>query len=193
MKSILVSREERIRRIRNTFVMLVWTAARQFSQELQNFGLTLPQFVALASLVAHGRSCTMSDLTKTTLQDPPTMTGIVDRLIRMQAVQRTRSETDRRIVLVQATPAGVELVKRIRDRMDHEVADYAIFTDEITEPDRLLDYFEQLLEYILRLHLKRRHSLGDADLDAEIEKLRRFLRDPFEQAKPEAEVQAAAQ
>jgi DNA-binding MarR family transcriptional regulator len=121
----------------------------------------------------------MSDLTKVTLQDPPTMTGIIDRLIKMQLVQRTRSEADRRVVLVQATPAGTELVRRIRDRMDHDATDYTTLTDELSDPDRLLDYFEQLLEYILRMHLKSRHALGDADLDAEVEKLRLFLREPI--------------
>jgi DNA-binding MarR family transcriptional regulator len=186
MPAVAVPREERIKRIRDTFIMLVWTAARQLSQELQVFGLTLPQFVALVSLVAYKRPCAMSDLTKITLQDPPTMTGIVDRLIKTELVKRTRSEIDRRVVLVQATPAGIELVRQIRNRMDDEVADYAIFADaELAAPDRLLEIFEQLLEYSLRLQLKRRHSLGDADLDAEIEKLRIFLRDPFFSATPE--------
>ena len=41
-----VPREERVKRIRDTFIMLVWVFARLFSQELQRFGLTLPQFVA---------------------------------------------------------------------------------------------------------------------------------------------------
>lgn len=192
--SVTEPRKERIKRIRDTFIMLVWTAARQFSQELQEFGLTLPQFVALVSLVARKHPCTMSDLTKITLQDPPTMTGIVDRLIKMQLVQRTRSETDRRIVLVQATPAGVELVKQIRNRMDDKISDSGVFTDnEIADPDQLLGYFEQLVEYILRLHLKRRHSLGDADLDTEIEKLRLFLRDPFRPTEPETERQIVPQ
>lgn len=186
MSAITMSKEERIKRIRDTFIMLVWTAARQFSQDLQVFGLTLPQFVALASLVAREHPCAMSDLTKITLQDPPTMTGIVDRLIRMRLVQRTRSESDRRVVLVHATQTGIRLVRQIRNKMDEEVSDYAVFADdELAESDRLLEYFQQLLEYTLRIHLKRRHSLGDADLDAEIEKLRLFLRDPSFSATPE--------
>ena len=84
MTVISVPREERIKRIRATFIMLVWTAARQFSQELQEFGLTLPQFVALAALVAHKHPCTMSDLTKVTVQDAPTMTGIMDRSVSLR-------------------------------------------------------------------------------------------------------------
>jgi len=187
MTVIPISREERIKRIRDTFIMLVWTAARQFSQELQEFSLTLPQFVALAALVAHRHPCTMSDLTKVTLQDPPTMTGIMDRLVKMKLVERTRSETDRRVVLVQATPTGTGLLSRIRDQaLDGVMNDYLAManSDELADIDRLMEIFEQSLEYVLRVHLKRRHSLGDADLDTEIEKIRLFLRNPIGESEP---------
>ncbi len=189
MNVIPVPREERIKRIRDTFIMLVWTAARQFSQELQQFGLTLPQFVALASLAAHKGACTMSDLTRVTLQDAPTMTGIVDRLVKMKLADRTRSESDRRVVLVQATPTGVELLQRIRDQSLNSAMDDFIAlanSDELADLDRLLGVFEQSLEYILRVHLKRRHSLGDADMEVEMEKIQLFLRTPYLSAEPGA-------
>jgi DNA-binding MarR family transcriptional regulator len=187
MNLMSVPREERIKRIRDTFIMLVWTAARQFSQELQEFGLTLPQFVALAALVAHRRPCTMSDLTKVTLQDPPTMTGIVDRLVKMKLAERTRSETDRRVVLVQATSTGIGLLSRIRNQaLDDVMNDYLAManSDELADIDRLMEIFEQSLEYVLRVHLKRRHSVGDADLDTEIQKIRLFLRNPISESEP---------
>jgi len=187
MNLMSVPREERIKRIRDTFIMLVWTAARQFSQELQEFGLTLPQFVALAALVAHRRPCTMSDLTKVTLQDPPTMTGIVDRLVKMKLAERTRSETDRRVVLVQATSTGIGLLSQIRNQaLDGVMNDYLAManSDELADIDRLMVIFEQSLEYVLRVHLKRRHSVGDADLDTEIQKIRLFLRNPISESEP---------
>jgi DNA-binding MarR family transcriptional regulator len=184
-----ISREERFKRIRDTFMMLVWTAARQFSQELQEFGLTLPQFVALASLAANKCPCTMSDLTKVTVQDAPTMTGIVDRLVRMKLADRTRSETDRRVVLVQATPAGIELLRRIRDQaLNSGMEEFIALanSDELADLDRLLETFEQSLEYIFRVHLKRRHSSGDADMEAEMEKIQLFLKNPVLSTEPEA-------
>ena len=101
------SREKRIKALKEAFHTLLWIATRQFSQQLQSFGLTYPQFVTLASLAAHKQACTMRDLTNVTFQDPPTMTGIVDRLVRMNLVQRTRSELDRRVVLVRATETGL--------------------------------------------------------------------------------------
>jgi DNA-binding MarR family transcriptional regulator len=189
-----VHREERIKRIRDTFFMLTWVFARQFSQELQRFGLTLPQFVAMAALVGCKQACTMSDLTRVTLQDAPTMTGITDRLVKMKLVERTRSETDRRVVLVQATPAGIELLSRIRaEVLERAKNNYLALadSDELADLDRLLEFFEQSLEYVLRIHLKRRHSLDAAELDIEIEKIRSFLKDPIDDNEPEFQEQVA--
>lgn len=190
MSVMSVPREERIRRIRDAFIMLAWVFARLFSQELQRFGLTLPQFVALAALAGCKEACTMSDLTRVTLQDAPTMTGITDRLVKMKLVARTRSEADRRVVLVQATPAGSKLLSRIRDEvLERTRNDYLALADdgELADLDRLLEFFEQSLEYVLRVHLKRRHSLDNPELDVEIEKIRSFLKSPIDVNEPEVQ------
>lgn len=99
-------RVEQIKAVINAFDSLMWLAARQFSQWLQRtFGLTYPQFMALAALAAHRQACPMRELTSAIFEDPATLTGIIDRLVKMKLVQRTRSETDRRVMFVQATPA----------------------------------------------------------------------------------------
>ncbi len=168
------AREDQIKAIKDAFHSLLWIATRQFSQRLQSFGLTYPQFIALASLTAHRQACTMRDLTNVTFQDPPTMTGIVDRLVKMKLVQRSRSQTDRRVVLVQATPAGIDLVHQVKEEMiQDDLTAYAALTDHD------LTTLEQLLRYLLRMHLGQYMSLQDADLDAAVEKLQRFKSDPI--------------
>lgn len=193
MTIISVSREERIKSIRDTFITLMWVFARQFSQELQRFGLTLPQFVAMAALVGCKQTFTMSDLTRVTLQDAPTMTGIMDRMVKMKLVERTRSETDRRVVLVQATPTGIELLGQIREEvLERAKNNYLALaaSDELDDLDRLLEFFEQSLEYALRVHLKRRHSLDAAELDVEIEKIRSFLKGSLDEDQATLQEQA---
>jgi DNA-binding MarR family transcriptional regulator len=176
----LPNREEHIRAIHDAFIALMWISRRQFSQRLQNFGLTHPQFITLAALAAHKQACTMTDLINVTFQDAPTMTGVIDRLVKMKLVERTRSEVDRRVVLVQAAPAGVDLVNQIENEiLCDDSSSYASLTDE----DLLA--MEQLLRHILRAHLGRYASLQESDLDAEIEKLRRFKRDPIHYAQLE--------
>ena len=168
------TREEQIKTIKDIFVSLMWIAARQFSHRLQAFGLTHPQFIVLASLAAHEQACIMRDLTNVTFQDPPTMTGIIDRLVRMKLVQRTRSESDRRVVLVEATSAGIELVKRIREEsMQEDMKGYTAFSDDA------LSTLEQALRHLLRMHVGQYASLQGAELDAEIEKLQDFRNDPI--------------
>lgn len=174
----VLSREERIVRIKDTFQALMWIATRQFSQMLQSFGLTHAQFMALGMLASHGQACTMSDLTAITFQDAPTMTGIIDRLVKMKLVQRTRSEIDRRVVLVEATPAGVELVQQIEaEIMQRHQACYEGLGDD------QLSLLEHLLRYIVRVHLAEYKSLDDTQLATEIQKLQNFKKDPFYYAK----------
>ena len=171
-------RKERINMLRNTFRALIWITTRHFSQQLQQFGLTFPQFITLAALAAHKQACTMSDLTHVTFQDPPTLTGIINRLVKMGLVARTRSETDRRIVLVQATESGVNLIDKIHDyTMNLEYSCYANLSDEE------LDVFEQLLHYLLRSHIRRYKDLPDTEMEAVIEELQMFINDPIYYAK----------
>ncbi|MBN1991263.1 MAG: MarR family transcriptional regulator [Anaerolineae bacterium] len=178
--TISISREERIRAIKDSFHYLMWVALRQLTHLLQPFGLTFPQYITLASLAAHQQACPMRDLTNVTFQDPPTMTGIIDRLVKMELVQRSRSEVDRRIVLVEATPAGMNLVKRINAEMVQDaLTGYARLSDDE------LAMLEQLFTHKLRMHVGRYKSLAADEWDAEIEKLRRFVSDPIHYAKLE--------
>lgn len=172
-------RVDRIRRISGTFTVLMWIAKRRFFQLLQSYGLTPPQFISLAALSMHHEPYTMSDLTSITLHDPPTMTGIIDRLVRMGVVQRSRSKSDRRVVLVQATPLGVDLVKQIQENLlNDSLTVYEILTDEE------LAGIERVFTDVLRQ--VRRYLLAEGtDLDARLNKLESFMCDPVAYAKNE--------
>jgi DNA-binding MarR family transcriptional regulator len=174
------SRDERIKRIVDAFLPLMWFTTRQFSQKLAAFGLTPPQFVALAALSRHHQPCTMSDLTAVTLQDPPTMTGVIDRLVAMKLVQRTRSETDRRVVWVKATPAGADLIKQVTEKSHRDnLPSYAALSDEE------LAAIEQLVESLLRIHISQLASSKGTDVETQIEKLQLFMNDPISYVKSE--------
>ena len=174
------SRDERIKRIADAFVPLMWFTTRQFSQKLAAFGLTPPQFMALVALSKHHQPCTMSDLTAVTLQDPPTMTGIIDRLVAMRLVQRTRSETDRRVVWVQATPTGVDLIKQVMEKSHRD--DMPSFE---TLDDNELIAIEQLVEHLLRIHIDQLASLKGTDVETQFERLQLFMNDPISYVKSE--------
>ena len=166
--------KERIKAIHDAFITLMMISKRRFAQLLQNYNLTPPQFITLAALAAHKKPCTMSDVAEVTFHDAATMTGIINRLVKIKLVQRTRSETDRRVVLVQIAPGGSKLVEEINERaLEESFGGYSTLTEEE------LDALEQLLQYLIRMHLGRYKSLKDADLDAEIKRLQQFMNDPI--------------
>jgi DNA-binding MarR family transcriptional regulator len=180
-------RTERIKALNEAFLSLMWIATKQFSQRLQAHGLTFPQFIALAALVAHKQACTMRDLTNVTFQDPPTMTGIVNRLVKMKLVERSSSDLDRRLVLVQATPSANELIEQIEaEKLAHDLSGYAVLSDDD------LTTLGQLLRHVLRMHATRYGARPDIDLDAKLDQQLLFIRDPIRFEKLDTTRQAGA-
>ena len=92
--------------VADLLVVLGWLERRMFSHRLAKHDLTIPQFFALLTILQNEEGCTMGMLAEHTHQCSATMTGIVDRLIKMDLVERGRAETDRRIVLVHLTEKG---------------------------------------------------------------------------------------
>jgi len=81
------------------------------SRELAStFGLTGPQLVCLRVIGQH-KSLTPSKLAQEVSLSQATITGIIDRLAARQLVTRDRSATDRRLVSVEITAAGRDLIR----------------------------------------------------------------------------------
>jgi DNA-binding MarR family transcriptional regulator len=168
------SRSDHIKRLHNTAMLAMTVHKRWFVQKLQTYDITVAQFITLAALVGHSKPSTMSDLTNVTFQDAPTTTGVIDRLVKMEMVERTRSQTDRRVVLVEPTPAGEALIKKINTDLHGEaIESYATLSDE------QLITFEQLLNHFIRMYLKEYVAAG-VDLEEALHKLDIFIKDsPF--------------
>ena len=85
---------------------------QDYSQTVySHFGITGPQLWVLKTLHQND-SLPLGELSKGMYLNPSTITGVVDRLERKGLVSRGRNEKDRRVVKVQLTPKGTELVKR---------------------------------------------------------------------------------
>lgn len=105
---------EQVAPIERLLLRVAWLEQRRFAQDLNDFGLTVPQFFVLRSILLCGQQCTMGKLADHTLQCSATMTGIVNRLARMGLVSRERDARDRRRVLVELTSAGSEVLQKVR-------------------------------------------------------------------------------
>jgi DNA-binding MarR family transcriptional regulator len=129
-----------ISRIAQVTGQLIWLGNKRFAQQLATYGLTPPQYFTLVSLFFQERPRSMHILAEITHQDAATVTGIVDRLIKLGYVSRQRGEDDRRKVYVTLEEAGREVVEAIR-QINHENwqrAFSALSQDELEEMLRML-------------------------------------------------------
>ena len=110
-------REERLEQdaaeLETITTRLGWIMRRQMHRELDSFGLTVPQFMALLCIQGSDQGCSMSELAESSHQVSATMTGIVDRLVERGWVNRQRDRRDRRALIVELTPQGKALVQHI--------------------------------------------------------------------------------
>jgi DNA-binding MarR family transcriptional regulator len=77
---------------------------------VRNHQLTSPQLVCLREIRRDGET-TPSALARRISLSQATVTGILDRLAARGLISRTRSETDRRRVLLRLTPEGEQLAR----------------------------------------------------------------------------------
>ena len=75
-------------------------------------GLTGPQIWTIKVVHNHG-PINISDIAKRMFLHPTTILGIIDRLEARGLVSRTRSKDDRRVIWVELTPSGRNLVDSV--------------------------------------------------------------------------------
>lgn len=93
-------------------------AKNQEVKRLARYSLTLPQYFAMSALEDNG-TCMMSGMGEELGLTMGTVTGIVDRLVRENLVERCSDNSDRRIVLARLTQKGLKLIRRIhQDRVE---------------------------------------------------------------------------
>ncbi|HET7011178.1 MAG TPA: MarR family transcriptional regulator [Anaerolineales bacterium] len=97
---------------------LWWRVRRELAEDLDPFRLTVAQYVPLVYLATARREVGMAELAQASLQDPATMTAIVDLLVRRGWVARRRSSSDRRRVAVRLTLRGRALLRAVPRRLD---------------------------------------------------------------------------
>lgn len=74
--------------------------------------ITLPQLWTLA-LVAEHKTCTMRMLAQALGLKSSTVTGLVDRLVKLGLLKRFNSQTDRRVVLAEIMPKGRKILEHL--------------------------------------------------------------------------------
>ncbi len=95
-------------RILMNYIQVSQHLSQQFRSHFGKMNLTFPQALALSVLGAEG-PMPISKLAEKMGSANSTISGIVDRLERLELAKRTRSELDHRVIYVEATAKYVEL------------------------------------------------------------------------------------
>ena len=89
----------------------------KFRYIFNEFSLTEQQWRILRVLWEHDR-ITLGRLSDLTLIPSPSLSGIIDRLIKANLVSRERSDSDRRMIFVVATQEGRKLEAKVMPRVN---------------------------------------------------------------------------
>lgn len=108
-------------------------------------GTTLPRFDVMAALYHRREGVTMSELGRMLLVSNGNVTAVVDRLEAEVLVRRTPSQTDRRIVFVALTEAGLAAFETLA--ADHEREVDAIFAGLSPED---IDQLKEILKRFVK-------------------------------------------
>lgn len=138
--------------LKQLFVKLNKVRMTMLHTEMKALGLTGPQLFILKELF-QGEPRTIGDLSKAVELSNSTVTGIIDRLVRADLVERHRDEKDRRVVWIRPTTSCLLMKSDLFDRIRTEFYDelQAEFTPEqfalLKEMlEKLIVYFEKKLE-----------------------------------------------
>ena len=92
---------------------------RETTKISASYGLTFPQFMVLEALL-HKESMTVGEIKDTILSSNGTIPVIINNLVKLGMVRRTKDPEDHRRSVVELTEQGRELIERIcpeNDRM----------------------------------------------------------------------------
>ncbi len=96
------------------------------------YKITGPQLACLMAIKEEG-SLNSGALAKKVYLSPSTVVGIVDRLEEKKLVNRTRSSTDRRQVLISITPQGEQLISEAPSLLQDTLAEALVELPEIEQ------------------------------------------------------------
>lgn len=140
--------------ILNAYLKVTQHASRQFRLHFGRLNLTFPQALVLNVLLEEA-PIPISLLAERTGSANSTVSGIVDRLEKLELVRRERSEEDRRVIYVNLT----ERCRTLRENASTDVKGYfASLMDTLSEEEK-----QVIRDGLLRLDRVLADSTGEAE------------------------------
>ena len=124
----------------------------EFHEQLRRRGVAVPVWRVLASLVG-GEGETVTGLATVCLLQQPTMTKLLDRMVRDGLVERAQDVRDRRVVRIRLTPRGQTTVTDLLDMARQHEAE-VLARHDLADSGPL----KELLRAIIARHARQRRN-----------------------------------
>lgn len=109
-------------------------------QLMSEFDLSMAQFNVLRILRGAKSQLSVHVVKERMIEKSPNTTRLMDKLIEKELINRTRCDHDKRIVFVEITDKGQELLKRIDDKLvEVNFISKGLTDDEASRLNELLD------------------------------------------------------
>lgn len=118
---MMQERKQMIKAIVSSLRRLLQSVYNDNEKMSRQYGVTGPQGGVLRSLRDEGPASS-AQLSRSLFVTPSTMTGLIDRLEKKKLVVRTPKPGDRRVSIINLTPAGQALSLRLPDPLELRMA-----------------------------------------------------------------------
>ncbi|MDB6156180.1 MAG: transcriptional regulator, MarR family [Chthoniobacteraceae bacterium] len=132
-------------KLADIFTVLQRCFMLNLSKKLSRGHLSFPQYFLLGFL-SQQQQLTMSEVAERMGHTTAAATGLVDRLEKLDLARRTPALSDRRKILVQATPSGLSLVAEVREEMVSNLLKMMSHLD-LDEQRTWLSIYEKIFTY----------------------------------------------
>jgi len=123
-----------------------WLSA-QYNCKLSDYALSLPQFNVLRILRGAGEAINVKLVKERMIEKSPNTTRLFDKLVEKGYISRCRCESDRRVVYLEITEEGMEVLAKID----------VVFGDINHEQNLTIDEAEQLSYLLDKLRGNEEH------------------------------------
>ena len=97
------------------------------------FGLSMPQYNILRILRGAKKSISVNDVKSRMVEKSPNTTRLMDKLFDKELIERVRCENDRRVVYVEISNGGLDLLQKIDEEFEIDRAN--MFAATLTEEE----------------------------------------------------------
>jgi len=115
---------------------------------MSSFGLTMPQFNILRILRGAGTKITVNTVKDRMIEKSPNTTRLMDKLIDKGLISRMRCSDDRRVVFVQITKEGLDLLSQIDVKFEDEGEKFVPNQLSDEEAEKLSELLDKLRECV---------------------------------------------